>query len=84
MQKVDLLQRYGKADAADVAKEWKAFYDNGDKHCSHGPKCKHGAKCQVGKRTQQKHVLRVSLKPNGGDGDNGSSSAVRLLISARS
>ncbi|KAK7232597.1 hypothetical protein SO694_00035161 [Aureococcus anophagefferens] len=61
MQKVDLLQRYGKIDAADVKKEWKALYDNGDKHCSHGPKCKHGAKCQVGKRTQQKHVLQGSL-----------------------
>ncbi|KAH8098990.1 hypothetical protein JL720_1963 [Aureococcus anophagefferens] len=61
MQKVDLLQRYGKIDAADVKKEWKALYDNGDKHCSHGPKCKHGAKCQVGKRTQQKPVLQGSL-----------------------
>ena len=61
MQRTDLLQRYAKADAADVAKEWKALYDNGDKHCSHGPKCKHGAKCMVGKRTQQKHVLQGSL-----------------------
>ena len=37
------------------------MYEDGDKHCFHGPNCKRGKACEVGKRTQHKHVLMGSL-----------------------